>query len=342
MLKGVKVRGEQSRLTCCESVATPVALTHVQQLWPSSSAQQQSSSKDTPSPTLSPSASFAALGGPTDQATPRAAPTNNPFDSVGTPGLSKSTANLSLDGSKRSASPALGAGPSGLRTPTSHGFPLPLGTPGAGQATTGITVGDQMGATGGIGFGLHEPPKMRKALNRVTDSPEVGTKAIGSANESPESAGDNDQASTASSSNGSNTPVHHGSPRGTLNVKLISARGLAVSNSINSPPEPYVVMQFEQNEFVSRPPHPVTSPASVPFTTSTAQPMVSGNLTRSSSGLGVGTISRAFAEAMGRGKKKDGEGSGAQTPRAEDPAGGGGWMGKPGPGDPVWKEEVSL
>jgi hypothetical protein len=219
-----------------------------------------------------------------------------------------------------------------------------------------------MGATSGVGFGLHEPPKMRKAMNKVTDAPEAGRPVLPGRTSSrgispPESGSTSSTGSTgtgdadsainvgSASSNGTNTPVgHHGSsPRGTLNVKLISARGLAVSNSANVQPEPYVVMQFEQNEFVSRAPHPVTSHTSVPFTTSTAQPMAPGNLTRSSSGLGVGTISRAFAEAMGRGKKKEGgEGSGAQTPRAEEAAGGSSWLGKPGPGDPVWKEEVSL
>jgi protein-serine/threonine kinase len=65
------------------------------------------------------------------------------------------------------------------------------------------------------------------------------------------------------------------------------------------------------------------------------------NLTRSSSALGVGTISRAFADAMSRGKGRNNE-SGLQTPKAEEPAGGGSWLGKPGPGDPVWKEEVAL
>ena len=68
-----------------------------------------------------------------------------------------------------------------------------------------------------------------------------------------------------------------------------------------------------------------------------------GNLSRNTSGLGVSTITRAFAEAVGRGgKKKDQDDSGAQTPKAEEPAGGMSWMGKPGPGDPIWKEEVAL
>jgi hypothetical protein len=242
-------------------------------------------------------------------------------------------------------------------------MPLPLGTPGPGQATVGVTVGD----SSGIGFGLHEPPKMRKAMTKLG---QVGDTAVDanptmsygmvnppdtmpapSDHEGPHPQGSfasDSSSSTTSSTHSSNTHPsshhHHGAPRGTLSVKLISARGLAVSHSSYAQPQPYVVMQFEQNEFVSSPPRPVASPASVPFTTAHAQPMTPGNLTRSTSGLGVGTISRAFAEAVGRGKgKKDGyDGSGAMTPKAEEPAGGGSWLGKPGPGDPVWKEEVAL
>ncbi|EIW67606.1 protein kinase Sch9 [Tremella mesenterica DSM 1558] len=131
-------------------------------------------------------------------------------------------------------------------------------------------------------------------------------------------------------------------PRALLNVKLISAKGLAVSNAPSAHPQPYVVMQYEQNEYISRPPRPVTSHQGVPFTSAAPQPIVPGNLTRSSSGLGVGTITRAFADAVGRGKgKREMDGSGTQTPRAEEPPAGS-WLGKPGPGDPVWKEEVNF
>lgn len=232
---------------------------------------------------------------------------------------------------------------SGLRTPTSHaGFlPLPLGTPGAGQPTTGVTVGDSMGHTAGIGFGLREPPKMRKAMSRLSSEGPAPPGEAGSADSStPEQIREDDQQAgtprTAATPE-SHTPVHNGSIRGTLSVKLISAKGLAVSHGAAS--EPYVVMQFEQNEFISAGPLPASSPASIPFTTSTAQPMIP-NLPRSSSALGVGTISRAFADAMSRGKGRKEEGM--QTPKAEEPAGGGSWLGKPGPGDPVWKEEVAL
>jgi len=223
-------------------------------------------------------------------------------------------------------------------------MPLPLGTPGAGQPTTGVTVGGSVGQNSDMGFGLHEPPKMRKAMTKtdgsktpMDESPPSELSEYDSASVNSGSTG----MTSSKTSDGSATPHHAHAPRGTLAVKLISARGLAVSHNPDLAPQPYVVMQFEQNEFVSRPPRPVASHTSVPFTTAQAQPMTPGNLTRSTSGLGVGTITRAFAEAVGRGKGKKEDGSGMQTPKTEEPSGGS-WLGKPGPGDPVWKEEVSL
>ena len=317
----------ESRQVCQHYV---FVTTDNQQLWPSSGSQSQSqsSTKDTSSPNLSPSASFSNLGGPSDQATPKASAQSNPFDLVSTSAnLSRSTASLSLDNNKRSASPA--SFQNGLRTPTSHGFaPLPLSTPGAGQPTTSVTVGDTVGQQSGIGFGLHEPPKMRKAMQDGSKTPVAGSPP------------NQIQAQTQPPNKVDNGHSSNSQARGTLQVKLISARGLAVSHNPDSTSQPYVVMQFEQNEYVSRAPHPVASSASsVPFTQAQPQPVTPGNLTRSQSGLGVGTITRAFAEAVGRGKPKKEDD--LQTPKTEEPSGGS-WFGKPGPGDPVWKEEVNL
>jgi hypothetical protein len=312
------------------SISNDTHSTLLQQLWPSSHSHKEQHAQAPPSPSMSPSQSFASLGGPSDQATPRASqqPTANPFDSVTTPGLSKATTGLSISAGRASPAPAGFGGPipSGLRTPTTHGFNhLPLGTPGAAQPTTGVTVGDTVGMSGGMGFGLHEPPKMRRAMT-AADGTKTPKKERG---HSPP---------TAAEEGGANG--HAGStPRGIVNVRLVSARGLAIPTTTGYQPEPYVVIQFEQNEFVSRPPHPVAQPASVPFTTSATQPVnPPGHLSRSTSGLGMGTISRAFAEAVGRGKGKKDDGS--QTPRAEEPQGA--WFGRPGPGDPVWKEEAAL
>lgn len=191
-----------------------------------------------------------------------------------------------------------------------------MSTPGAALPTTGVTIGDTLAGSHG-GFGLHEPPKMRKALSST------------SGGQTPQ----NDGAHTPTAADSSNDQVQGGpvgsqAIRGTLNVKLIQARGLHVQPGA-SETQPYVVMQFEQNEFVSRTPHAVSNPSHVPFTTARPQP-----LGRTSSG-GLGSITRAFADAMGRGKGK--ETSGNRTPKPEE-----GWLGKPGLGDPIWKEEVTL
>lgn len=184
-----------------------------------------------------------------------------------------------------------------------------MGTPGAAPPTTQVTIGDTLGGAGGVGgFGLHEPPRMLKAMGKSgTRTPQDGTATPDDPTQGPTQ-----------------------SIRGTLNVKLIQARGLHVNTEHE--PQPYVVMQFEQNEFVSRTPHTVTNPSHVPFTTAQPQPVG-----RTSSGGGLGSITRAFADAMGRGKGKDG----ARTPKPEE-GGAGSWFGKPGPGDPIWKEEVTL
>ncbi|GMK59657.1 hypothetical protein CspeluHIS016_0802630 [Cutaneotrichosporon spelunceum] len=283
----------------------------VKQLWPSSGTGAQQQSND-PGQTLSPSHSIQNLGSPADQATPRAVAQPNPFDAPdqqaphaiagNNGGLTKATSALTLSGSP-------GGGSAGIRTPTTVGF-APMGTPGAAPPTTQVTIGDTLGGAGGVGgFGLHEPPKMRNALNN------------------------NGASGTRTPQDGTATPDDPMQPsqsiRGTLNVKLIQARGLQVNTEHE--PQPYVVMQFEQNEFVSRTPQPVSHPSHVPFTQSQPQP-----LGRTTSG-GLGSITRAFADAMGRGKGKDG----ARTPKPED-GGAGAWFGKPGPGDPIWKEEVTF
>lgn len=161
--------------------------------------------------------------------------------------------------------------------------------------------------------------------------------------------------------------------RGTLTVKLISARNLAVGSGgdalgAGGKPEPYVVAQFEQNEFVSRPAL-VGDAVNAPESHQQSQPTQTQGKTipRTNSygpSLGIASISRAFADAArrtkggsaaGGGKSATGTGgltSGQTTPRAGGPNGagpaspglGGSFFGKIGgsTADPVWKEDVSL
>ena len=131
-------------------------------------------------------------------------------------------------------------------------MPLPLGTPGPSQPTTGVTVGDTVGSNTGMGFGLHEPPKMRKALNK-NGEPMTGKEDEGQQSGESNSGSDSTGSSVSASKSNTDNHSHHGhsssAPRGTLSVKVISARGLAVSHAPEANPQPYVVIQFEQNEF---------------------------------------------------------------------------------------------
>jgi hypothetical protein len=251
-----------------------------------------------------------------------------------------------------------------------------------------------MGGTSGIGFGLKEPPKMRRAMTGGTGSVSGG--GVGGGVKSglsvSSSAGDEwgeDQGQTQQGSQGQDTPASATNTndraraiRGTLTVKLISARNLAVGSgdaAIGSngqgKPEPYVVAQFEQNEFVSRP--ALVGDAAVQESNQQQQQASSGvstaagkTIPRTNSygpSLGIASISRAFADAARRTKGSSAAGgkngasgqntggltSGQTTPRAGGPGAGAGpaspglggsFFGKVGgsTADPVWKEDVSL
>lgn len=233
------------------------------------------------------------------------------------------------------------------------GAPMtPPAAVGMSRPTTGVTIGDSLSGTSGMGFGLREPPKMRRAMTGGTD-------------------GQSTVASSASSTEVSKEPHQHNperAPRGTLKIKILAGRGLAIppitSSDPGAKPEPYVVVQFEQNEFVSRPPL-ATNKTGAPASSITpgssagsAAGSASGkpNLPRTNSygpSLGISSISRAFADAARRTKssknvnKVGGSGSGASTPKHDvadsiaSPLSALG-LGSASPSDPVWKDEVSF
>ena len=141
---------------------------------------------------------------------------------------------------------------------------------------------------------------------------------------------------SASSSNSHPTTAS----RGQVHVKLIQARDLTLHSHHS---RPYVVVQFEQSEFVSR--EPIASEAEKEVKGK------AGPLSRTSSAialpaLNASGISRAF-EAAVRAKAAFGagstpssnnsslDGSGSRTPGA-------GLFGSMSPHNPVWKHEVSL
>ena len=113
---------------------------------------------------------------------------------------------------------------------------------------------------------LHVPDKMQNSSNRRSPSPAHHADASTAPSPTPTSQQSSQQlnvaaaipvttssSTTSSTSNGSSSTSSSSSSvsRGQLHVKLIQARGLNV-HSVHA--RPYVVVQFEQNEFVSRDP----------------------------------------------------------------------------------------
>lgn len=140
----------------------------------------------------------------------------------------------------------------------------------------------------------------------------------------------------ASTSNLSNTPAAPASSKGQIHVKLIAARGLNV-RSISA--RPYVVVVFEQNEFVSRDPTDETDKEVKGVPT---------NLSRVSSSIALSTLGAIGSKVLGNGASTASSSStnsaksslSAQRP-AQTPALGG-LGGRMSAHNPVWKHEVSL
>ena len=162
-------------------------------------------------------------------------------------------------------------------------------------------------------------------------------------------------------------PTGPASSKGQIHVKLIQARGLNV-RSIHA--RPYVVVQFEQNEFVSRDPIAETDKEVKGTATSTTSAAISRQ-TSSNAINALGAIGNraaaaaaAAAKRKGSGGSKDSSPSGSliskafgahrdqnnglgssqpPTPTHGTPnANGGGLFGRLSAHNPVWKHEVSL
>ena len=152
--------------------------------------------------------------------------------------------------------------------------------------------------------------------------------------------------STTSTSSGTSNGTG-GASKGQIHVKLISARGLNVRSSRA---RPYVVVQFEQNEFVSRDP------------TDEADKEVKGvatNLSRNSSSTALSALGAISGRVAAPGAATNGHTSNGQTtpngsnrsanhsPSSSASSGKSGLSAMFGTGrisvhNPVWKHEVSL
>lgn len=267
---------------------------------------------------------------PADQLTPRAtakAEEQNPFDqfpdsrrSSNSPGWPTTPTLTSYNAyhpllstashlhSPSTHSPSMGfhSANAGITTP-------PLGTPTLGpaaQPTTQLSLHAP-------DFNMQQPPSAsRKALRNKSSAP------------SP----------SPSSSSSTSTPQIIAS-KGQIHVKLIQARGLNVRTSSA---RPYVVAEFEQNEFISRDP------------TDETDKEVKGiaiNVSRTNSSGAISALGAIGSKAAASDANKRDKGSASSSPSsslsscksASGPSGlSNGLFGRLSAHNPVWKHEVSL
>ncbi|KIK65502.1 hypothetical protein GYMLUDRAFT_56205 [Collybiopsis luxurians FD-317 M1] len=156
----------------------------------------------------------------------------------------------------------------------------------------------------------HQPP------NKPSEAPPSPTKAS--------------QLNTATKDS-SSTPVS----RGQIHVKLIQARGLNV-RSLSA--RPYVVVQFEQNEFVSRDPTDETDKEVKGIATNMVSKQPSSNAMNALAAVDAAVKRRSGGSAPG---SKDN--SPVSSVGSKGSSGlGGGLFGRLSAHNPVWKHEVSF
>lgn len=150
---------------------------------------------------------------------------------------------------------------------------------------------------------------------------------------SPSSSSPSTRTSSSTAGSSSTTAPHPhttGTSKGQIHVKLISARGLNVT-SIHA--RPYVVVQFEQNEFVSRDP------------TDEMDKEVKGIATALSRASSSNALSALSAVVVTRppGKVSAGNSPSSSSKLLSNfPSTTQGLFGRLSPHNPVWKHEVSL
>ena len=251
------------------------------------------------------------------QMTPRVAPNGqeraNPFDiDVSSPTSGSQTPTsyhhhlLSTQSIPRSVSADL--------TPQLQGS-IPI-SPGGNQAlpTTQLTLHAP-------DFNMRQPPpsKQRNADNDGSSASSSSTSSSGSTTNTTHSTG--------------STPTT-GPSKGQIHVKLIQARGLNV-RSISA--RPYVVVQFEQNEFVSRDPTDETDKEVKGTAT---------NLSRNSSSNALNALTaigtRAGPDTPKRGKGSNGSSPSNSISNKAGLAAPNNLFGRLSAHNPVWKHEVSL
>jgi hypothetical protein len=174
-------------------------------------------------------------------------------------------------------------------------------------------------------FNMRQPPpsKHHKSFSDNSSSPSSSSPSSSSNSHSN------------GNGNGNGASPNSGPSKGQIHVKLIQARGLNV-RSVNA--RPYVVVQFEQNEFVSRDP------------TDEMDKEVKGiatNLSRNGSSNALSALvaigSRALPDASKRAKNSTGTPPSSSASSARSSMASPNTMfGRLSAHNPVWKHEVSL
>ncbi|KDR83366.1 hypothetical protein GALMADRAFT_55345 [Galerina marginata CBS 339.88] len=146
--------------------------------------------------------------------------------------------------------------------------------------------------------------------------------------------------SALSASSPAPAPPHTATSRGQIHVKLIQARALNVRN-IHA--RPYVVVQFEQNEFVSRDPIPETD-KEVKGTPINLSRQTSSNAINALGAIGSKAAALDARRKNSRGSKDSSPSSSLPITLAPSHSGGisTGLFGRLSPNNPVWKHEVSF
>ncbi|KAJ8518360.1 hypothetical protein ONZ45_g4546 [Pleurotus djamor] len=283
---------------------------------------------------------------PLDQMTPKAAPNGhehkNPFESqAGSSSPANGPQTPTVTGSYHHQLLATPHSPfnAAASSPTSPSFAANANANGPSGSSTDLTplgtsiFGAFAAALPTTHLSLHAPDfNMQQPPSRKDKSP---------SNKSPAAS-----ASSSSSNGSTSAPSPPSSVKGQIHVKLIQARGLNVQSTSA---RPYVVVQFEQNEFVSRDPTEETDKEVKGTAT---------NLSRNGSSSALSALgaigSRAAIDVNKRGKassnpspsssvsSRESTSINANGNTAAAPNHSNGLFGRLSAHNPVWKHEVSF
>ncbi|KAI9066755.1 Pkinase-domain-containing protein [Trametes sanguinea] len=171
---------------------------------------------------------------------------------------------------------------------------------------------------------MQQPPKPKR---QNTKQPGSNNSSSSSGSSGPQTNG----RTTPASSSAASSSQPSGPSKGQIHVKLIQARGLNVRSATS---RPYVVVQFEQNEFVSRDPTDETDKEVKGVAT---------NLSRNSSSVALSALGAISEKAKANGSARS-----SQQPTPSSSLGAGksqlaGLFGsRISAHNPVWKHEVSF